>query len=288
MRVRRPLSIAAGTAAIAVSLGGSSALAAGGAAAVAAPVVSISPDAVHAMPVDISGPPTTSFCEAHFHVACYQPSQVQQAYNVGPLFKAGVTGKGQTIVIVDSYGSPTVRQDLAKFDQQFGLPAPPHLTVIQPAGKVPMYRKNSNREGWAGETDLDVEYSHLMAPGANILLVETPTSENEGTTGFPQIVRAEEYVINHHLGGVISQSFGATEQTFPSRKSLLGLRGAYIDAARNGVTALAASGDSGAADVMFNGSTYYLHPVTSWPDSDPLVTGVGGTQLHQPATAGAP
>ena len=43
---------------------------------------------------------------------------------------------------------------------------------------------------------------------------------------------------------------------------------------------LAASGDSGAADVKFNEVTYYLHPVTSWPDSDPLVTGIGGTQLH--------
>jgi subtilase family serine protease len=51
---------------------------------------------------------------------------------------------------------------------------------------------------------------------------------------------------------------------------------------------LAASGDSGAADVKFNQSTYYLHPVTSWPDSDPLVTGVGGTQLHQPTRGGTP
>ncbi len=49
------------------------------------------------------------------------------------------------------------------------------------------------------------------------------------------------------------------------------------------MTVLAASGDSGAADVRFNESTYYLHPVTSWPDSDPLVTGVGGTQLRQSA-----
>ena len=43
---------------------------------------------------------------------------------------------------------------------------------------------------------------------------------------------AEKYVIDHHLGGVISQSFSATEQTFPSKQSLLALRGAYIDAAR--------------------------------------------------------
>ena len=126
-----------------------------------------------------------------------------------------------------------------------------------------------------------------MAPGANILLVETPTSENEGTTGFPQIVKAEEVRDQPPLGGVISQSFSATEQTFPSKQSLLNLRGAYIDAARKGVTVLAASGDSGAADVKFNQTTYYLHPVTSWPDSDPLVTGVGGTQLHLSA-AGAP
>ena len=49
------------------------------------------------------------------------------------------------------------------------------------------------------------------------------------------------------------------------------------------MTVLAASGDSGAADVKFNETTYYLHPVTSWPDSDPLVTGVGGTQLRQSA-----
>ena len=119
-----------------------------------------------------------------------------------------------------------------------------------------------------------------MAPGASILVIATPTAESEGTTGFPQLVRAEKYVIRHHLGGVISQSFSATERTFPSRKSLLSLRGAYTAAARAGVTVLAASGDSGAADVKFNGTSYYRHRVTSWPDSDPLVTGVGATRLR--------
>ena len=59
-----------------------------------------------------------------------------------------------------------------------------------------------------------------MAPGANILLVETPVAETEGVTGFPQIVAAENYVINHNLGDVISQSFGATEQTFPNAQSI--------------------------------------------------------------------
>jgi subtilase family serine protease len=118
-----------------------------------------------------------------------------------------------------------------------------------------------------------------MAPGANILLVETPVSETEGVTGFPQIVTAENYVINHHLGSVISQSFSATEQTFPNQATVEKLRSSYENAAAHHVTVLTATGDSGAADVGLDQETYYLHPVTSWPDSDPLVTGVGGTQL---------
>jgi subtilase family serine protease len=293
MRVRRPLSVAAGTAAVAAVVAGGPAAATGPAASgvaatgSSAAAVRISPAAVHAMPVDRTGPPTTQFCEAKYNIACYTPLQVQAAYNTPKLYSQGITGTGQTIVIVDSFGSPTVQADLAKFDATFHLPAPPAFRILQPAGKVPPYKANSTREGWAGETDLDVEYSHAMAPGANIILVETPTSENEGTTGFPQIVKAEESVINRHLASVISQSFSATEQTFPSKQSLLSLRGAYTDAARNGVTVLAASGDSGAADVKFDQSTYYLHPVTSWPDSDPLVTGVGGTQLHEPGHGGA-
>ena len=252
----------------------------------ARPAVLIAPDAVHAAHA-LSVPPSTAYCEQHFKIACYLPGQIEQAYGLPQLYRRGITGKRQTIVIVDSFGSPTVAHDLAVFDKAAGIPAPPSLRVIQPAGKVPPYKPTDDRVGWAGETDLDVEYAHDIAPGASILLVETPTSEDEGTTGFPQIVAAEKYVISHHLGGVISQSFSATEQTFATKASLLNLRGAYTAAKLAGVTVLAASGDSGAADVKFDGSTYYLNPVTSWPDSDPLVTGVGGTQLHL-AGAGQP
>ena len=228
-----------------------------------------------------ANPPTTADCEKLYKVACYQPNQVQRAYGLPSLYARGVTGRGRTIVIVDSFGSPTIRHDLAVFDQAFGLPAPPKLTIIQPAGHVPAYNpNNSDMVGWAGETTLDVEYAHTIAPGASILLVETPVSETEGVHGFPQIVTAEEYVIRHHLGDVISQSFSATEQTFPGRAAVQALRGAYQLAARNHVTVLAASGDSGAADVKLDERTYYPFPVTSWPDSDPLVTAVGGTQLH--------
>ncbi len=284
MRISRLVAAAASAFSIAAVSAGGAAM--GGAAVTAAapaaatPTIVLQPGAVHARGVS-TAPPTTAFCEKHYKIACYEPAQIQRAYDLGPLLRRGINGRGQTIVIVDSFGSPTIGHDLATFDKTFHLPAPPSLKVIQPAGPVPPYNPgNSDMVGWAGETTLDVEWAHTMAPGASILLVETPVSETEGTVGFPQIVTAEKYVIDHNMGGVISQSFSATEQTFPSKASLLALRGAYTDAAAKGVTVLAASGDSGAADVKFDQSTYYLHPVTSWPDSDPLVTGVGGTQLH--------
>ena len=106
--------------------------------------------------------------------------------------------------------------------------------------------------GWAGETTLDVEWAHVFAPGANILLVETPVSETEGVHGFPQMIKAENYVIKHHLASVISQSFGATENTFKTTKSLLALRSAFKLAAKNHVTVLAASGDTGSTDYKVN------------------------------------
>jgi subtilase family serine protease len=241
-------------------------------------VVTLHSGFVHASKA-ASKPLTTAECEKTIGIACYAPAQIQRAYNLGPLFADGTDGRGQTIVIVDCYGSPTLRHDLNVFDKAFGLPAPPSLTTIEPGGKVAPYKPNSNRAGWAGETELDVEYSHVMAPDAKIVVVATPTVENEGATGFPAIIKAEKYVIKHHIGGVISQSFSATEQTFSNAGELRSLRGAYTDAFHHHITVLAASGDSGAADVN-NAFDYYLFPVTSWPDSDPLVTGVGGTQLH--------
>jgi subtilase family serine protease len=218
------------------------------------------------------------------------PTQIRAAYDLPPLNHLnapgalqGITGKGETIVIVDSFGSPTITSDLARFDKRFGVPAPPSFRIIQPAGKVPPFNaSNSNRDGWASETSLDVEWAHAIAPGASILLVETPTSENEGTTGFPQIVAAEEYVLRHRDGQVISQSFAATEQTFSSRSdyaAIRNLRGAYKLADRDHVTVLAATGDEGATSYKYNMVDLYTTRAVSWPATDPLVTAVGGTQL---------
>jgi subtilase family serine protease len=249
---------------------------------------SVAPVPFHNDPIDgktLATPPDTAFCLANLGIHCYQPAQLSKAYNLDALHKLGIDGRGKTIVIVDAFGSPTIANDLHVFDQTFGLPDPPSLTVRQDAGPVPAFDpNNSDMDGWADETTLDVEWSHVFAPGAKILLEETPVSETEGVQGFPEIVKAENFVINHHLGDVISQSFGATEQTFPSKQSLLNLRSAFQNADKNHVTVLASSGDDGATDAQANGSDLFTMPVNSWPSADPLVTSVGGTMLDLDAT----
>jgi subtilase family serine protease len=263
---------------------GTVALASASLFAVGAPTVvatvSIEPGALSLL-ASTSQPPTQSQCVATFTVPCYVPAQLQTAYNEQPLFQRGITGKGQTIVLVDAFGSPSIVSDLSTFDAQFGIPDPPSIRVIQPDGPVNFDPTSGTDQSWAGETTLDVEWSHAMAPGANIVLVETPVAETEGTAGFPQIVEAENYVINHHLGDVISQSFGADEASFPNARSIRDLRSAYINAAAHHVTVLASAGDDGSTgDLNVAGTILDTSPTVAWPASDPLVTGVGGTQLQ--------
>jgi len=254
-------------------------------------------------------PPTTAECEADYGIACYEPFQLQKAYNLAPLFSKGIEGQGETIVIVDAFGSPSIASDLQTFDAQTGLPNPPSFKVITPEGPITTNPSDctstysptgpdlcSDYYGWTDETSLDVEWSHVMAPKASILLVETPMTETEGIYGFPQIVAAENYVVDHHLGDVITQSFGANEQTFSGPGQIYSLRSAYVNAAQHGVTVLAASGDQGSTDYVCDPASGCANPdnviccsahrAIDWPSSDPLVTAVGGTQLHLNAKGG--
>ena len=188
--------------------------------------VTITPGVRHLRRESRDQPSTTAECEQSIQIACYNPVQIQQAYNLPSLYSHGITGQGATIVIVDPYGSPTIVSDLRDFDSTESVPNPPSLRIIRPAGKVPAFNSNNaNMVGWAGETTLDVEYAHTIAPGAKILLVETPGGGGSaGTVSMPQIVTAEEYVVRHHLGGVISQSFTATEQAVGSARDPVAAR----------------------------------------------------------------
>jgi len=251
-----------------------------------APTTSPAPDLSGPINVDkqFPAPLSTSDCLAEIGIRCYTPLQYHTAYDLNPLYRQGITGAGRTIVIVDSFGSPTIASDIKTFDAQFGLP-PLDLTIEQFGTIPPFDPTNATMVGWAEETSLDVEYAHAIAPGAKIVLAETPVAETEGVTGFPEMMNAEEALINRGVGDVISQSFGATENTFPgfsqgNYSSLLNLRYAFKDAAFHRVTVLAGSGDQGATNAEADGMTLYPYRVNSWPSSDPLVTSVGGTQLY--------
>src|ERR1035437_5618284 len=134
-----------------VHLSGSAAAgpAATGSAGQALSEVTVQPGVMHVGRVQ-SSPPNTADCEKAYKVACYEQAQIRQAYNLPAVYASGVTGRGATIVIVDSYGSPTIQHDLGTFDQAFGLPAPPSPRTLPPAGKVPAYNPdNSDMVGWA-------------------------------------------------------------------------------------------------------------------------------------------
>ncbi len=171
-----------------------------------------------------SKPPTSAGCVKDFGVACYSPKQLQRAYDLAPLYAKGFDGKGRTIVIIDPYGSPTLATDLATFDHALGLPAPPSLRVLQLVGKVPAFNAtNAEMVEKAGEATGDVETAHEIAPGASILVIETPEGETPTGGGFSQFIAADNYVATHNLGDVISQSFGLPEENV-KRSVLLSVR----------------------------------------------------------------
>jgi subtilase family serine protease len=173
----------------------------------------------HKLAISATGPvafPTPSQCVAMFGLACYTPQEIHTAYDI----PTRLTGAGQTIVIVDAYGSPTVRQDLHIFDQAFGLPDPT-LNIITPEGQ-PAYNPHQHHDetSWAGETSLDVQWSHAIAPGATIDLV---IAANNGGNALNV---AERYVVDHHLGNVMSMSFGAPEADIHGQGNNLQLQSA--------------------------------------------------------------
>jgi subtilase family serine protease len=110
--------------------------------------------------------------------AGYTPAEITAAYGLNAIiFESGgktVTGDGagETIALIEMYNDPNLASDLATFDAEYGLPAPPNLTVDNLAG-------TQTNNGWALEESLDVEWAHAIAPGANILVVEAAPAQSD-------------------------------------------------------------------------------------------------------------
>jgi subtilase family serine protease len=168
----------------------------------------------------------------------YAPAQIRHAYGIDAL---ATTGTGQTIAIVDAYGSPTLQADLNTFCAHWGLPS----TTVQIIGG-----SSTADTGWALETALDVEWAHAAAPGARIVLSVARSSSTS------DLLAAVDAAVNAGAR-VVSMSWGGGES---SRETLYD-----IHFNRLGVTFIASSGDDGAG--------------VEWPATSSYVLAVGGTSL---------
>jgi subtilase family serine protease len=204
------------------------------------------------------------------------PFQVQNAYGFDSLFASGISGSGQTIVVVDACGDPTLLTDLKTFDMQFGLPDPPVLNVTN-VGGTPCINT-----GWSVETALDVEWAHVTAPAASIhvLVAAVPNPKD--------IYGAWTFALTNHLGNQISNSFGGAGcyniacnekigQGIGSCQSITGTEGVNVgmilqQAQKEDVTVLAGSGDTGATGL----GTLQVNAIPA--DCQGVLT-VGGTTL---------
>lgn len=225
---------------------------------------------------------------------CPTPEQMRQAYGID---KVPYQGEGQTIVLVDSFGSPTAAQDLDFFAQTFNLPKPDFEQVF-PNGK-PGYLDGdghgtgngsgqngpSSAAGWATEANLDVQWSFAMAPKAHIVLLSTNTAETQGVPGMPAMMSAIDWAIKKYPAGtVFSMSFGTDESAFASHAAAQAQFAKFDETFKRGVakgdTFFASSGDNGSqgSERSHRQSTTSPDPQVSYPNVSPYVTSVGGTQ----------
>jgi subtilase family serine protease len=226
----------------------------------------------NAMSLVIAGPNYGLFrCQVGLSTGqCYDPYQMRHAYNIDGLISAGFDGRGKTIVVIDAFQSPNIVSQLNTYNSFYGLPSS-SFTQIAPDGLTPFVPGDPNMTGWAEEISLDVLWSHAIAPGANIVL-ELATDNSDQA-----LISALNDAINNNRGDVVSMSFGESD-TCLGPALMAAWHQAFVNATAKGITLFASSGDEGAALPSCDGNSWIKS--TSTPATDPLVTGVGGTELH--------
>lgn len=202
------------------------------------------------------------------------PKDIATLYDVSPAYNAGYNGSGQTIAVIGQ--SNILNTDIAAFQTAAGLPVVAPTPVLVPNSGTPTVYA-----GDAAESDLDIEYSGGIAPGATILLVYTGNNANYGA--FDSLT----YAINERIAPVISVSYGTCEAGLSST-SFATRNATLAQAAAQGQTVVAASGDSGSTDC----SALTTLPTATqqglavdFPASSPYVTGMGGTEFSSTNSA---
>ena len=190
----------------------------------------------------------------------YSPQDVSKLYGLGTAYAQGYTGKGVTVAIVDGYGSPTIQADLASFAQEYQLPVTGSFTVVQ---TTPFTAANADA---ALETTLDVEWTHAIAPDSNILLVTTPSLNDD------DLQAGLMYIIENKLASIISNSYGIGELTESPQEA--GVWNQICEmAAAEGISVNFASGDDG------DYTDIESQKDVSIPADSPYAVAVGGTSL---------
>lgn len=181
------------------------------------------------------------------------PAQMVQAYGVNAINFGSVTGTGagQTIALIDAYNDPKAASDLAAFDSYYGLAAPPSFTQLNQSGGTSL-PANASVGGWGLEESLDIEWAHVIAPQAKIILYEASSNSDSDL-----ISAAATTARNNANVTVVSMSFGGGEDS-----SETSLDSVFTS---SHVTFVASTGDTGSP--------------AGYPSYSPNVIAVGGTTL---------
>jgi len=207
-----------------------------------------------------------AFTSSQTGTVFFAPGDIATVYDIKPLYNASVTGAGQSITIVGQ--SAIQASDIEAF-QNAAL-----LTVKDPVQYLVPNTGNSTVQatGDEAESDLDLEWSGAIAPGATINFVYTGSDTNYGA--FDSLV----YAIENQIGAILSSSYGTCEAALGGQT----LESSLAQAATQGQTVLAAAGDAGSTDcygVSGLSTTQWEALAVDYPASSPYVTGMGGTEI---------
>jgi subtilase family serine protease len=201
-------------------------------------------------------------------ICTYLPSQLWSALGLDAVFAAGYNGAGQTIVLVEGYGYPTLEKDANEFYRLAELPLlnSSNFKIVYPEGK-PADPNAGIITGWNIEMALDMDSSHTVAPGAKIVVVATNGQDNED---FQDSVL---YVAENDLGNTVSNSYEEDLDLVAGPDEQNSWNDTLEVAAAKGISVNFSSGDSGDNGV---GSPLGAPGV---PSDAPYATSVGGTSI---------
>jgi subtilase family serine protease len=199
----------------------------------------------------------------------YTPAQIRGAYGVTA---SHMTGKGQTVAVVDAYASPTMLKDANTFakvtgDQPF-RPGQYRQHLITPFNSAIGRKECGGPPGWYGEESLDVEAVHGEAPDANVRFVGASSCDDE------DLANALAYIVDHRVASIVTDSWGdlADQATLVDVYELI-----FQAGAAEGIGFFFSSGDNGYESPAEDPGSDTIQ--VDYPTSSPWVTSVGGTSL---------